>query len=122
MRRVLAVTGEKNGRFDTVIDGRAWRVYNGGQKEEVMRYLLCIIPPLAVISCGKYVQVWLSLLLTICFWIPGIIHAVMVVNSHNADQRTKKITKSIEDAAQIQAAATAVAAAQAAQQKKECPE
>ena len=87
-----------------------------------MRYLLCIIPPLAVIFCGKYVQVWLSLLLTLFFWIPGIIHAVMVVNSHNADQRTKKITKSIEDAAQVQAAATAVAATQAAQQRKDSAE
>ena len=87
-----------------------------------MRYLLCLIPPLAVISCGKYVQVWLSLLLTLFLWIPGISHTVLVVNSFNADQRTKKITKSIADAAQTQAAATAFAAAQAAQQREDSAE
>ena len=61
-----------------------------------MKYILCLIPPLAIIACGKYVQVIVSVILTICFYIPGVIHAILVVNNHNADRRADKIKKSIE--------------------------
>lgn len=62
-----------------------------------MLYLIAIlVPPLAVLLCGKPVQFLLNLLLCICFWIPGIVHAVLVVNAHLADQRTRKIVEAIE--------------------------
>ena len=59
-----------------------------------MRYLLAILlPPLAVLLCGKPFLAILNLLLTLCFWIPGVIHALFVVNSHLADKRTDKVLR-----------------------------
>ena len=61
-----------------------------------MRYILAIIlPPLAVLLCGKPVQFLLNIILTIFFWIPGVIHAILVVNAHLADKRTDRIVKAI---------------------------
>jgi uncharacterized membrane protein YqaE (UPF0057 family) len=57
-----------------------------------MRYFLAIVlPPVAVLLCGKPIQFFLNLLLTILGWIPGVIHAILVVNSHLADKRTERI-------------------------------
>jgi uncharacterized membrane protein YqaE (UPF0057 family) len=62
-----------------------------------MRYFLAIIlPPLAVLLCGKPIQFLLNIILTLMFWIPGVIHAILVVNSHLADKRTDRIIKAIE--------------------------
>ena len=56
-----------------------------------MRYLLAIIlPPVAVLLCGKPFQAVLNLILTLFFWIPGMVHALFVVNSHLADKRAEK--------------------------------
>ena len=61
-----------------------------------MRYFLAIIlPPVAVLLCGKPVQFVLNILLTLLFWIPGVIHAILVVNSHLADKRADKIAKAV---------------------------
>lgn len=60
-----------------------------------MRYLLAILlPPVAVLSCGKPAQAVLNLILTLCLWVPGAIHAVLVVSSYEADQRTNRIIRS----------------------------
>ncbi len=65
-----------------------------------MRYLLAIIfPPVAVLLCGKPVQFVLNIFLTLLFWIPGAIHAVLVVNSHFADERTGRLEKAIRESA-----------------------
>ena len=62
-----------------------------------MRYLLAILlPPVAVLLCGKPIQFFLNLLLTLCFWIPGSIHAIVVVSSHLADKRTDRIVDALE--------------------------
>lgn len=54
-------------------------------------YLLAIIfPPLAVLLCGKPFQALLNLVLTFFFWIPGIIHAVMVVNESKNKKNKQK--------------------------------
>jgi uncharacterized membrane protein YqaE (UPF0057 family) len=56
-----------------------------------MLYLLAIIfPPLAVLLTGRPVQALLNLILTLFFWIPGVIHAILVVNEHKANQRAKR--------------------------------
>lgn len=66
-----------------------------------MMYLLAILlPPLAVLLCGKPVQALLNLLLTLFFWVPGIVHAVLVVHSREEDQRARRIEKAIRDSAQ----------------------
>ena len=51
-------------------------------------YLLAIIlPPVAVLFCGKPFQAILNLLLTCLFWIPGVIHAVLVVKEKKDEKR-----------------------------------
>lgn len=53
-----------------------------------MRYLLALIlPPVAVLFCGKPVQTVLNFLLTLCFIVPGVVHALLVVNKYYADRR-----------------------------------
>ena len=62
-----------------------------------MRYFLAIIlPPLAVLLCGKPFQFVLNIFLTLLFWIPGVIHAILVVNSHLADKRTQRIVEAVQ--------------------------
>lgn len=57
-----------------------------------MLYLLAILlPPLAVLLCGKPFQAILNVLLTIAFYVPGLIHALLVVNSHHADKRNQRL-------------------------------
>ena len=64
-----------------------------------MRYFLAIIlPPLAVLLCGKPFQFVLNLVLTLLFWIPGVIHAILVVNGHLADKRTDRIIQANQKA------------------------
>jgi uncharacterized membrane protein YqaE (UPF0057 family) len=56
-----------------------------------MLYLLAIIlPPLAVLLTGRPLQALLNLFLTMLLWIPGMLHAILVVNEHKANQRAKK--------------------------------
>ena len=53
-------------------------------------YLLAILlPPVAVLFSGKPFQAILNVLLTIFFWIPGIIHALLVVNEVKANKRAR---------------------------------
>jgi len=62
-----------------------------------MLYLLAIIlPPLAVFLCGKPVQGLLNIVLTLLFWVPGMIHALFVVSTHKADQRTERLIEAVE--------------------------
>jgi len=61
-----------------------------------MRYFIAIVlPPLAVLLCGKPIQFVLNIFLTLLFWIPGMIHAILVVHSHLADKRTEKVVQAI---------------------------
>lgn len=63
-----------------------------------MRYFLAIVlPPLAVLLCGKPIQFLLNILLTLLGWIPGVVHAILVVNSHLADKRTKIIVEAMKN-------------------------
>ena len=64
-----------------------------------MLYLLAILlPPVAVLICGKPVQALINLLLTLLFWIPGVIHAVLVVMDRKADQRTDRLIRATRGA------------------------
>ena len=61
-----------------------------------MRILLAIVlPPLAVLLCGKPVQFLFNILLTLFFWIPGSIHAVLVVHEHYADKRHEQLMRAV---------------------------
>lgn len=55
-----------------------------------MMYLLAIfLPPVAVLFCGKPIQAIINFILTLIFWVPGVIHAILVVHDKKADRRLK---------------------------------
>ncbi len=61
-----------------------------------MRYLLAFLfPPLAVLLCGKPGKAFLNLILTLCFYVPGVIHAILVISEKKADARTDRIVKAM---------------------------
>ncbi len=60
------------------------------------RPIAIILPLLAVFLCGKPVQGLLNIVLTLLFWLLGIIHALFVVSSHKADQRTERLIEAVE--------------------------
>jgi uncharacterized membrane protein YqaE (UPF0057 family) len=63
-----------------------------------MLYLLAILlPPVAVLFCGKPIQFLLNIILTVCFYLPGAVHAILVVNSHLADKRAERIEQAIRE-------------------------
>jgi uncharacterized membrane protein YqaE (UPF0057 family) len=65
-----------------------------------MRYLFAIVlPPLAVLLCGKPIQFLLNILLTLCFWVPGVVHAILVVHDHLEDKRSDRILRAIRERA-----------------------
>ncbi|MBK5441551.1 YqaE/Pmp3 family membrane protein [Peribacillus sp. NPDC060186] len=56
-----------------------------------MLYLIAILfPPLAVLLAGKPIQAVLNLILTLFFYVPGLIHAILVVHDKKADKRMKQ--------------------------------
>lgn len=62
-----------------------------------MRYFLAIIlPPVAVLSCGKPVQTLLNLVLTLLFWLPGAVHACLVVHDYREEKRTQRVVRALE--------------------------
>ena len=48
--------------------------------------LAVILPPLAVLSIQRPSHFILNLVLTCCFWVPGVIHALYLVNQHHNNQ------------------------------------
>jgi uncharacterized membrane protein YqaE (UPF0057 family) len=54
-------------------------------------YLVAILfPPLAVLLAGKPIQALMNLILTLIFYVPGLIHAILVVHDKKADKRMKQ--------------------------------
>jgi uncharacterized membrane protein YqaE (UPF0057 family) len=63
----------------------------------VLYLVALIIPPLAVLLCGRPFQALLSLILwPLTLHIGAVIHALFVVNNHYADQRTQRLIKATE--------------------------
>ena len=61
-----------------------------------MKVLAIVLPPLAVLLCGKPVRALMTIPLCILGWVPGVIYAWSVVNATAANKRTKRITKAIK--------------------------
>jgi uncharacterized membrane protein YqaE (UPF0057 family) len=62
-----------------------------------MKYLFCIIlPPVACLMVNRKIAALLNVFLTICFWVPGVIHAFFVVTGAEADKRNKDLIRAIE--------------------------
>ena len=61
-----------------------------------MRFLLALVlPPVAVLLCGKPFQAILNLFLTLCFWVPGAVHALLVVHHHLSDARADRVVSAV---------------------------
>ncbi len=70
-----------------------------------MRYLLAILlPPVAVLLCGKPFQALLNLLLCVLLlWVGGAVHAILVVNDYYADRRVRQVVEAIRQAGMARA-------------------
>ncbi len=61
-----------------------------------MLYLVAVLlPPLAVLLAGKPLQAILNLVLTLLFYVPGLIHALFVVHNHYADRRQERLYRDL---------------------------
>lgn len=61
-----------------------------------MRYFLCIIlPPLTVLTTGRMGAFLLSCLLTLCLWVPGVVHAILVTNDYYEERRHRQMMRAI---------------------------
>jgi len=55
---------------------------------KALRYFFCVaFPPIAVLMTGRFLSFLLSLFLTLFGWVPGVIHACLVVNDYQATHR-----------------------------------
>lgn len=64
-----------------------------------MRYLLALLcPPLAILLCGRPLLALLNIPLCIMFWVPGVIHALLVVHEHKEERRTRRIIREFQAA------------------------
>ena len=56
-----------------------------------MLYLLAILlPPVAVLLVGRPIQALLNFLLCLFFYIPGVIHAILIVKDKKDEKRMRK--------------------------------
>lgn len=57
-----------------------------------MRYFFAIVcPPLAVLLCNRMGSLFVNILLTCFFVVPGIIHALLVVNDKIKEERHQEL-------------------------------
>ena len=62
-----------------------------------MRYFLCIIfPPLAVLTTGRMGAFILNIILTIFFWVPGVIHAILVTTDYYEAKRHRQLVRAVK--------------------------
>ncbi len=63
-----------------------------------MRYALAIlVPPLAVFKCKRPQQVVLNVALTLCFFLPGALHAALIVFDHSEQQNAQNVQNAIRE-------------------------
>jgi uncharacterized membrane protein YqaE (UPF0057 family) len=61
-----------------------------------MRYALAILlPPLAVFKFKRPTQTVLNVALTLCFYLPGALHAALLVYDHSEQLRAQSIENAI---------------------------
>jgi uncharacterized membrane protein YqaE (UPF0057 family) len=61
----------------------------------VLYFLAIVLPPLAVLLAGKPGAALLNVILTLCFWVPGVIHAILCVNEAKADARARRFVSRV---------------------------
>jgi uncharacterized membrane protein YqaE (UPF0057 family) len=62
----------------------------------MMYFLAIICPPLATLFSGRYVGTLLNIVLTLLGWIPGMIHAMLVVGEVQAEKRNNKLINAMK--------------------------
>jgi len=63
-----------------------------------MRFILAILlPPVAILLCGRPLLAVLSIPLCVLFWIPGVALAIYVVMQRDADRRSEKLAAAIRN-------------------------
>jgi uncharacterized membrane protein YqaE (UPF0057 family) len=96
MRATTHYTSEAGLVCWSVVGSRGLSGVLASREKQSMRYLLAfLLPPLAVLLCGKPTQAILNMFLCCFFWVPGVIHAILVVNSHLADKRTDRLVRAM---------------------------
>ncbi|SFU71172.1 YqaE/Pmp3 family membrane protein [Alicyclobacillus macrosporangiidus] len=67
-----------------------------------MRYFLAIVlPPVAVLFCGKPLSALLNLILWCFGLIPGIVHALFVVKSFYEERALKRVERAVIASARV---------------------
>jgi uncharacterized membrane protein YqaE (UPF0057 family) len=56
-----------------------------------------LLPPVAVLLCGKPFQAILNIVLTLMIYFPGLIHALLVVHNYYQDKRTGRIIDALKE-------------------------
>lgn len=59
-------------------------------------FLAVILPPVAVLLTGRIGSFFLSLILTLLGWLPGVIHAFFVVTDYKNEQRMEDLKRTIQ--------------------------
>ena len=55
------------------------------------------VPPLAVLKCRRPTQTAVNVALTLCFFLPGALHAALIVFDHSEQQNARKVENAIRD-------------------------
>lgn len=61
----------------------------------MLYFLAILLPPVAVLLCGRPMSALLNLVLCLFLWIPGIVHACFVVSEAKQDKRYKNLEKAV---------------------------
>lgn len=62
-----------------------------------MLYIVAFfLPPVAVLLSGKPIQALINFFLCFLFWIPAVIHAILVVRDHYDDRRARRVIRAIK--------------------------
>lgn len=62
-----------------------------------MKYFFALVfPPLAVLLCGRPFSALLNIPLTLCYWLPGAIHALALVSDHHKQQRHNALLQTLK--------------------------
>jgi uncharacterized membrane protein YqaE (UPF0057 family) len=66
-------------------------------EESIMRSLLATLcPPAAVLASGRTSQAAINLGLTLCFFVPGVLHALSVVGGYKLQRRNEMLMRLAE--------------------------
>ena len=61
-------------------------------------FALCFLfPPLAALLSGGIISCIINIVLSLCFYIPGVIHAFAVVNNSKQEKRNNKVIEAIKN-------------------------